>query len=90
MGKPISVGDLVMVVRGKICGCKSRSDGCIFIVNNIYRGNGLYDCLHSAYDDIGAKDITGKHFVDLQRLKRIDPPATGDSLPTRKERKEIA
>ncbi len=74
MSKPIRIGDLVMVVRGRACGCESPCDGLVFVVSDMYRGQYQYnDCGHRSYRELGATD--GRYLVELSRLQRIDPPA---------------
>lgn len=75
MEKPISVGDLVQVVRAAPCGC-SGIIGLIFEVGRIVphynswcAGCGL------TRDSVGAaaNDTEDRGWCDLYRLKRIPP-----------------
>ena len=89
MSEPIKVGDLVMVVLPAPC-CGSATDcGKVFKVSRFsskppHCGNCNAPCETLACSD------TPYVKTELSRLKRIDPPAIGDSLPTRKTVKEPA
>lgn len=99
MGKPISVGDLVMVVKPTLCCGKAGVIGKVFKVTEVFisRFNQCNICRRIFKDVKVAVDSSrfalpsgGGGSFQLSRLIRIDPPATGDSLPTRKDIKEPA
>jgi len=82
----IKRGDLVMVVGSKKCGCESPAQGMIFTVSGIGTTNHCnfcgvpHDITPSAFSD------THHYRIETHRLRRIDPPATGeyDGVPVRK------
>ena len=88
MGKPIQKGDLVMVVRGRTC-CGNRED-----IGSVHTVTGFHNCCTCTCGKATAAKVAliDNRFLakELSQLIRIDPPAHGDSLPTRRERKEIA
>lgn len=79
--RPIQVGDLVVCNGG--CGCRL---GTIFIVTKIayFEWQFCMDCSAQVYRSNYAFLGSDRH-LPVQWLKRIDPPAHGDSLPTREE-----
>ena len=97
MGKPIQKGDLVMVVRADHS-CAKKWIGKVFIFNplsNHHPGIQCYVCgerniaMPNEYCHGNLRDRNNGAFP-ARWLIRIDPPATGDSLPTRKDIKEPA
>ncbi len=80
----IKADDLVMVVRPAGC-CGSISGiGRVFKVGRVCR-QATY-CIHCGH--VENKDYAvfdNGYAADIFRLKKIDPPADGESLPTRKE-----
>ena len=83
MSKPISKGDLVMVVRGCTCG-KTRL-GRIYRVSYIqirpcYCG---YCGLSYALENVAMRDISSG--MPLSWLKRLDPDALKDDVPSAEE-----
>ena len=89
MSEPIKVGDLVMVVRPKSCGCADNQIGTVHVVSGFYASCHCPSCKIHHYQNSAMLD--GKWFaIPVSRLKRIDPPAIGDSLPTLKTIKEPA
>jgi len=90
MSDEIRAGDLVVIVKPAACGCAS-SIGKVFKVLKV--GNTVSHCgtckenfgegrfAWRSFDGIG-------HGAQVSRLKRINPPSKGDSLPTRREMKE--
>lgn len=78
----IKPGDLVMVVKPSPCCGNVSVVGRIFSVKSIISAYSycIY-CLESESDNPVA-DV-GVGAISLSRLKKIDPPETGDSLPTR-------
>lgn len=65
----IKVGDLVMVVRGRTCGCESSVDGTIFIVSGFEPGNSNYVCGHPSPRELRES----ARRVEVSRLKKIPP-----------------
>ena len=89
--KPISVGDLVMVVHWPPCGCGLGKTGVVSdLFTSFARYGKCWKCgaKFSPNVPMGAATLNSEFDVDMSWLKRIDPPATGDSLPTRREIKE--
>ena len=88
--RPIQAGDLVMVVAPRTC-CKTGNLGGVFKVGDIYTGRqgGCSFCGVISTEPLvrRAGEFDG---YQIRRIKRIDPPATGDSLPTRREMEETA
>jgi hypothetical protein len=74
MDKPISVGDLVVVVRGMpCCGALTKRNGLFFKVSAISPDNGAAcDSCGKIGGEMHAKDENGLRF-DISRLKRIPP-----------------
>jgi hypothetical protein len=90
--KPISVGDLVVVVRGHVCDL-----GETFIVTRIDRWSGGWVCTkcgeESDDDYVGASPSTDpmdRHCVPLPWLKRIPPLSELEGERTQEEMKEPA
>lgn len=80
--KPISVGDLVMVVRpSTCCGSSFSGVGEIFKVALIKHDSGHRSCcgkVESVVRCLGEGHMLG-YFID--RLKRLDPDALKDDVP---------
>ncbi len=87
--KPIQVGDLVMVVKPLEC-CGDAGDvGVVYIAGEHYNGPSLCrKCGHRG--TVVGVWVKSKNVRDFKRLIRIDPPATGDSLPSLREMEETA
>ena len=84
--RPIKAGDLVMVVKALPCCGSAAAVGTIFKVES-FGGRGR--CVYCKAVRIVTTARRENGFVyELSRLIRIDPPATGDSLPTRKDIEE--
>jgi len=81
----IKAGDLVMVVRPSTCCGNSSLLGSIFTVDDVFRGIGR--CGRCGHIHTLPVDIVETPNLSLlaSTLKKIDPPAEGDSLPTRKD-----
>lgn len=87
----IKVGDLVMVVKGNPCCGKSRLIGRIFVVTERELGPitkcGICGTQSETSNDtvpLNGLNEKGNPFnAEKWRLKKIDPQAEGDSLPTR-------
>lgn len=79
MSGEIRVGDLVRVAYRKPCGCDDGLDA-VFIVTG-FRGIGMFKCF--ACGHIWVNDRRGvlgyrDYCFDPARLRKIDPPATGE------------
>lgn len=86
MSADIKKGDLVMTIRPLRC-CGGGSLGLILSVTGMphkIKGRCVY--CHAIYDTV-AVAVNGEHSneVPTYRIKKIDPPAEGDSLPTRRD-----
>lgn len=84
--RPIQVGDLVMVVRG--C-CPHNSWGVPWQVKSTVMAFNAH-CIVCGKPINEQAHALGAFAAPVTWLKRIDPPATGDSLPTRRELEETA
>lgn len=78
----IKKGDLVMVVKPAPCCGNDSAIGMTFTVSAV--GNWTVLCIHCLAFIPGhaAETPLGSGYL-LSRLKKIDPPAVDDSLPTR-------
>ncbi len=87
--RPIRAGDRVMVVKPlPCCGC-AEDVGRVYVAGKHY--NGPSRCGNCGYrGPVVGVWVKTRHVRDFNRLKLIDPPATGDSLPTRRELEETA
>ena len=88
MSKDIKPGDLVMVVRPTSC-CGVANYGTTFVVAK-YADNVMGRCDCCGYIEL--RDGVWVEYPDggaypVSRLKKIDPPSEGDSLPTRADMK---
>lgn len=86
MSDEIKKGDLFMVVKPKYCCGFSGGLGRVFEANGRHLAP-LTKCtlcgnLTDASDDIG---FGNGQAIERSRVIKINPPSTGDSLPTRKE-----
>lgn len=80
----IKSGDLVMVVKPSPCCGNCAAIGRIFTVKAVEVEHGR--CGHCKTMSILARVTTeDNQYIQLIRLKKIDPPTEGDSLPTRKD-----
>lgn len=85
----IKAGDLVMVVKPAPCCGDSRAIGCIRVVLGIERS--AWECSECGGATVETCAVLGDEVgCELSRLKKIDPPADGDSLPTRKDLEVVA
>lgn len=81
----IKPGDLVMVVKPQRCCGGVALLGKVFVVQKIdSKKLHCISCNHLHAAEMIAIDQEGFGYFP-QRLKKIDPPSEGDSLPTRKE-----
>lgn len=79
----IQKGDLVMVVKPTVCCENTNAIGIMFIaIPETKRGLRCVYCATRTTTGFFINDATGHGFLSL-RLTKIDPPAEGDSLPTR-------
>ncbi len=79
----IKAGDLVMVVKPTPCCGNSSHIGAVFAVVNVVSTActcGL--CLRAFRDPVRITEGPNGHVL-VSCLKKIDPPAEGDSLPTK-------
>lgn len=82
----IKAGDLVMVVRPSTCCGDSSGMGEIFQARAAeIRARGKCMVCQSVITDYFGVQKEGRRWFQAGRLKKIDPPADGDSLPTRKD-----
>ena len=84
----IKPGDLVMVVKPTPCCGDERNCGRVFIAGDYVSGR--WECAYCGVPiasdplvdfPLGEKSAS----MRLSRLKKIDPPPIGDTLPTREE-----
>lgn len=84
--KPISVGDLVMVVRASSCCGHTQGMGLAFCVEYLQGGpNTCHACGDHQQHSMDAWFSGAKISFPVYRLKRIDPDALKDDIPTREE-----
>ena len=85
MSEPIKAGDLVMVVKPSPCCGGTRAIGDVFIVAKLQFL--WFNCRCGAQHDFVAFDAADGLVAEVCRLKKIDPPATGelDRVPVRKK-----
>ena len=79
--KPIQVGDLVMVVRG--C-CPHKSFGVPWRVEGVVHKSGNCSVCHKEIPE--SPVAVGTFMAPLSWLKRLDPDALKDDVPTKEER----
>lgn len=88
MDKPISVGDLVVLVKPTPCCGDERNVGRFFTVLSLTKKPGFPWCNHCAAErQTLSVQIADKGWVELYRLKRIPPL---DELEGEKREEEIA
>lgn len=83
MSDQIKVDDLVMMIKGGPCCGKSKFIGIPRTVSH-WVNNELAHCTScgsSRFADGWV--LSGDIFSDAYRLKKINPPSQGDTLPTR-------
>lgn len=89
----IKAGDLVMVVKPRRCGCTNGLGfiGSVLSISTDNRVGYCDQCESKTFPPYTPTvELILGHHTEISRLKKIDPPATGDSLPTRKNIKEPA
>lgn len=80
----IKAGDLVMVVKPTKCCGNVNILGRVSTAKEIYISN--LTCRHCSYVERRSAVIMSDGMgADMARLKKIEPSADGDSLPTRRE-----
>ena len=74
MDKPISVGDLVQIVRPALCCGSTNYLGWMFKVSDIAT-TGTSRCTYCGVSDrtVDAQDAVDGLWTDIKRLKRIPP-----------------
>lgn len=87
MDKPISKGDLVMVLKPSFCCGSEDSISHIFTVAYVVMGaqGECRFCGHRSFTDTAATGGTtsiGPEGCDIRRLKRIDPGILSEDVPT--------
>lgn len=83
---PIKAGDLVLVTRGWSCCGYTAAMGYPFTVKKVTRELPGDVCNACGAPYVGLLAwATPSAACPVSRLTKIDPPATGDSLPTRRE-----
>lgn len=81
----IKPGDLVMIVKPMPCCGDNATLGNVFIVKSISGSDGVCGACGD-YQEFAMDALRPDGgYTQLSRLKKIDPPAEGDSLPTRKD-----
>lgn len=81
--KPISKGDLVMVVKPCPCGC-THLMGKVFKVGDFRQWGSTMcrQCQRTHPGQLNAFDDAGNDICGVWRLKRLDPDALKDDVPT--------
>jgi len=83
----IKAGDLVMIVKPTLCCGNAGSLGQMFIVDDrpLPQKSKCYFC--GSVEPITKEivPLSSKNVCARSRLKKIDPPAEGDDLPTRRD-----
>ena len=80
----IKVGDLVMIVKPTVCCGYAGRIGRVFRAGRFNTKSAKCSlCGARATSFVGVLNPESGKFVDVVRLIKIDPPAEGDSLPTR-------
>ena len=82
MDKPISVGDLVMVVRAREC---CGNDDAVGLVFRVFDFKPDFYCDRCGTQIIRSASMDGWWRAGLNRLKRLDPDALKDDMPEREE-----
>ena len=87
MSEQIKVGDLVMVVRPYVCCGKSSTNmgevgKVVAILNILCR---CPACHFFGKEQLAKLDISTGLGTEISRLKRLDPDALKDDVPTREE-----
>lgn len=85
--RPIQVNDLVMVVRPKLC-CNwfTGAEGQVFQVTGLTGFINEYCAKCRCPDnDNGASGLSAFKAIQVSRLKRLDPDALLEDVPTKEE-----
>ena len=88
VSEPISVGDLVVVVKPTLCCGNPSRLGRTFVVKKIEFGPNRCHWCHTAIEDSDAFD--GELWWTPRRLKRIPPLSELEGQPTQEDMKEPA
>lgn len=75
----IKKGDLVQVVRGRVCCGNTDAVGAIFVVHRVGDENAWCECGWSGAGVVAFADV-GDDVCEISRLIKIDPPALPASL----------
>jgi hypothetical protein len=91
--KPISVGDLVMVVKPAQCCGQTDALGLIRQVISIEEGLTTCKCKQNTQGTLaflGYAEVGYNWYIPLHRLKRIPPPEELEDIKTEEKHKEPA
>ena len=83
MSDAIKPGDLVMIVRGTLCCGETKAIGRVYVAGQHYHGPSHCPVCETISMDASVWLGDNPRVCALSRLKKIDPPSEGDSLPTR-------
>ena len=84
MSNGIKAGDLVIVVRPSRCCSNTKTLGLTFVALDVVHAP-AYCCYCDRGGIFTQAVISGFDAIDIDRLKKIDPPADGASLPMRED-----
>ena len=84
MNEPISVGDLVMVVKPKGCCGNTNSIGKIFTISDIQEGDNYCRSCNSIRNSLDA-EVGVDNWKEVKTLKRIPPLSELESIDQTKE-----
>lgn len=73
----IKKGDLAYVAQATLCCGNSSGVGQIFVVGEIYTHTAFCSKCGQSFTDLMTKKPNGT-YTEIYRLKKIDPPATGE------------
>lgn len=80
----IQAGDLVMVVRETPCCGRTDASGRIFVAKQVAPVKRKCTYCMQVKDSLAARQPNG-HWIELSRLKRIDPLREPESIDTHDE-----
>ena len=81
----IKAGDLVMVVRPTPCCNDTQFIAHIFTAQSVRDARAYCGMCGKRHPGVTAIIDSGEMFFIRSTVRKIDPPAEGDSLPTRKD-----
>jgi hypothetical protein len=82
----IKTGDLVMIIKPTTCCGRSDGIGMTFSAGHVLKATILCPfCGDRSPIKVAVEKVGVDLYVEAPRLKKIDPPAEGDSLPTRRD-----